>query len=334
MNKLKKHNIKHKHKHKHKKHIKEYDKEDMDIVDIIDNDSDDLSDIDRGNNDNDAELACYIPKIIMQTWKNNEVPEHWKESPVSIKKHMPDWKYVLMTDEDNDKFVKEHFIWFYDTFVNFEYGIQRADAIRYMWLYINGGVYMDLDMLLQKPLDPLFTTDNELYLVCSNNAYGIITNSFMASKPGCRMWIDMLKYMMKGVSKWCIGRHLKVYWSTGPLALDYVVKKVSDVVYAGLPSHLIAPCSVCEIGRYVNKDAYIIPLEGMSWIGYDTMFYNYWLCHWKETVLSIILVIIATVLIILAYYFELEQNKRKTFICSVIAIAVLLIAYIVHKFNK
>ena len=47
-----------------------------------------------------------IPKIIMQTWKNTQVPDHWKRSPESIKQHMSDWQYVLMTDDDNRKFVE------------------------------------------------------------------------------------------------------------------------------------------------------------------------------------------------------------------------------------
>ena len=42
-----------------------------------------------------------IPKIIMQTWKTNDIPIEWKESPEAAKKFNPEWRYILMTDIDN-----------------------------------------------------------------------------------------------------------------------------------------------------------------------------------------------------------------------------------------
>ena len=98
-----------------------------------------------------------IPKIIMQTWKNTDIPDKWKSSPASIRQYMPDWEYVLMTDDMNDQFVRTYFPDFYSHYVNFPYPIQRADAIRYMWLYKHGGIYMDMDFELIKPLDDLFS---------------------------------------------------------------------------------------------------------------------------------------------------------------------------------
>ncbi len=233
-----------------------------------------------------------IPKIIMQTWKTKTVPEKWKHSPISIKKKMPDWEYVLMTDEDNENFVKKNFPWFWPTFRDFEYNIQRADAIRYMWLYVYGGVYMDLDMILQKPLDDLFYTDNEIFLVCSGNIGGVITNSFMASKPKCKVWLHMLEHMTQKLPWWCVGKHLKVMYSTGPMGLNHIIKKKTITTYGALPNKLIMPCSVCDISYCKSDIAYILPLEGSSWISYDTMFYNFWLCHWKEAVFAIFILLI------------------------------------------
>ena len=53
-----------------------------------------------------------IPKIIFQTWKNNDVPNNWKGSPISIKEHMPDWTYKLVTDSEMDAVVKTNFPFF------------------------------------------------------------------------------------------------------------------------------------------------------------------------------------------------------------------------------
>jgi mannosyltransferase OCH1-like enzyme len=128
-----------------------------------------------------------IPKIIMQTWKTQEVPEKWKISPLSIKNLMYDWKYILMDDEENRKFVENFFPDFLSFYDNFPYNIQRADAIRYMFLYMYGGVYMDLDFEVQQDLSILFKKENscEIFLVKSGNIGSFFTNSFMASKPKC-----------------------------------------------------------------------------------------------------------------------------------------------------
>lgn len=247
-----------------------------------------------------ANSNVSIPKIIMQTWKTKDVPERWRKSPESIRQHMPDWQYVLMTDEDNDKFVQEHFPGFYKTYKSFPYGIQRADAIRYMWLFVHGGIYMDLDFEMLHPLDNLFTADNDLFVVASGNVGSCITNSFMASKPRCKVWLDMLDYMKKDLPWWCIGKHMVVMNSTGPIALNYVIKE-SGYPYCLLPNKTLMPCSVCNIECDVG-DAWLKPLQGSSWISYDTMFFNWWLCNWKQFLLVVSIIAIILIVVFSLWY--------------------------------
>jgi mannosyltransferase OCH1-like enzyme len=235
-------------------------------------------------------MSVTIPKIIMQTWKTHSVPEKWKRSPESIRRWMGDWKYVLMNDKDNRAFVAKHFPDFLPYYDRFEYPIQRADAIRYCWLSIHGGIYMDLDMELQKPLDDLFTSHYGPYLVGSSNVGSYITNSFMASTPGHPFWLEVIEEMKKPLPWWCIGRHFKVMNSTGPMMLDRVAKRGSHV-YATLPSRSLRQCSVCEL-TCSQPNAYIKPLEGSSWISYDTKIYLFLFCNWKTILLVIIIALI------------------------------------------
>lgn len=234
-----------------------------------------------------------IPKIIMQTWKTQNVPLHWRASQESIRCQMPDWQYVLMTDKDNREFVKKHFPDFLPYYDRFEYPIQRADAVRYCWLAINGGIYMDLDIELLKPLDPLFISDNDVYLVSSGNLSSSITNSFMASKPGVKLWYDVIEEMKKPVSWWAIGKHWKVMNSTGPLMLNRVVKR-GDAVYATLPTRTVMPCSVCD-DVCMQPDAYVRPLPGQSWCAFDSMLYNFLLCRWRLVVFIVFILIVVII---------------------------------------
>lgn len=235
------------------------------------------------------EKQVKIPKRIMQTWIDHDIPDKWKSSPESIKRHMPDWDYVLMTDKDNRKLVKKHFPDFLPYYDNFTHNIQRCDAARYCYLYVYGGIYMDLDFEVLKPLDDMFINDNEVYLVNSSNIGSYLTNSFMASKPRCKLWLDCIEAMKKPLPFYCMGKHFEVLNSTGPIMLTNVVSE-AKIVYGMLPVRLILPCSVCNIKCY-SKGAYLKQLEGSSWVTYDTKFYNFFMCNYKQLLIAIALIL-------------------------------------------
>lgn len=227
-----------------------------------------------------------VPKIIMQTWKTQDVPDKWKRSQESIRKHLPDYQYVLLTDEDNREFVKQYFPDYLSTFDSFPHPIQRADMIRPMWLYINGGVYMDLDFEIQKDFSSLLET-GELFLVSSGNIGASLTNSFMASVPRHPLWLLYLERMKEPVSVFAITKHFEVMTTTGPLALTSVVKN-NEVVYSSLPQKFLMPCSVCDDRDSDVCNGYLRPLEGQSWNSWDSLVLNFLMCHWKKIVILVI----------------------------------------------
>lgn len=247
-----------------------------------------------------------IPKIIMQTWKTHEVPDHWKISPQSIKEKMPDWQYVLMDDNDNRAFVEKYFPDFLPYYDAFPHSIQRADAVRYCWLYIYGGLYQDLDFEVLHRMDSLFTASHGIFLVKSGNIGSYFTNSFMASVKNHPFWLEVIEEMKKPLPWWVIGKHFTVMCSTGPLMLSRVVNKTKSVVGI-LPARRIMACNICDLKCDVG-DAFLRPLEGSSWIGFDTMIYNFFLCHWRKLVFSVIYLLILLIIIWLLYKFEYIKN--------------------------
>jgi mannosyltransferase OCH1-like enzyme len=236
-----------------------------------------------------------IPKIIMQSWKNNNIPNHWVGSPKSIQKIMPDWKYVFMTDEDNRNMIKKHFPDFLPYFDALPYHIQKVDCSRYAFLYLYGGIYIDMDFLVQKDLSPLFQS-GDIFLVSSGNVSGYYTNSFMASKPRNKFWLEMLEEVKQPSKWWYIGKHFEIMLRSGPLALSRVANR-SKFVISIIPKSLVMPCSVCNI-NCSTCEAYLKPLEGSSWTSWDTSFLNFWLCNWKKVVSFLVLLLL---LILIAY---------------------------------
>ena len=247
-----------------------------------------------------------IEKLFFQEWisfpnakgkyKTTDVPDHWKCSPASIKELMPDWKYVLIDNKFADNLVHEYFPDFIDTYNSLEYPIMKVDTLRYMFLYVYGGVYMDLDIELMKPLDDLFQEDADIYVVKSGNVGSIYTNSFLASKAGCEVWLDCLEEIKKPYEYWMIGKHFKVMGKTGPLMLTRVLNRNKYKYHiATIPKELVMPCSTCEIKPCTKPGAYTKALEGSSWCGWDSLFYNGCICHWGKILLFVLILILLIV---------------------------------------
>lgn len=232
-----------------------------------------------------------IPKTIMQTWKTSDLPAEWSDSVPSVERHMPDWSHVLMTDEDNRNFVETYFPDFLETYDAFPYNIQRADAIRYMWLYVNGGLYMDLDYRLNGPLDSLFYEGNGLYLMKSPNTPSYYTNSIMASKPRHPFWIEVIERMKSPiVPYWAVTKHFKVMYTTGPCMLTQVLRETQHA-HTVIPYSLVSPRTMC--GDNSGRNGLLSPLQGCSWGDFDSKLYGWIYCNmWSAICLLVLLIII------------------------------------------
>lgn len=226
---------------------------------------------------------------------------------------MPHWKYILMTDEDNRNFCKKHFPDFLPYYDAFEYPIMRADAIRYMHLYIHGGLYIDLDIEVKKALDPFFYEDHDLYFVRSGTFGSYYTNALMAAKAKQPFFLKCIEDMKKPYKLWQVGKHLKVMGSTGPLLVSKLIGKSQpkfwkDAEYnldiGELPPQLLTACSVCDAKPY-DVSEYVRVLEGSSWIGNDTKCYIFFTCHWKKLTALILIIVI----IYLVYYYSKKHKS-------------------------
>jgi len=235
-----------------------------------------------------------IPKLIFQTWKTNEVPDIWKEAQTSVIKQNNNWKYRLLTDEDNLQMVKQYFPDFLPYYIGFKYPIQRADAIRYIILYLYGGIYIDLDYEVIKPFDTIaLSPGKEVGLLESNNKKNIVTNSFMISQPKSKFWLECIEEMKKPKPLWAITKHLEIFTTTGPFMLHRVYKR--NINIAEMLHSISVPCNICEISTCARNDKYyIMPIQGGSWHSYDTWIMNFIYCN-KYFLISLLILILLVI---------------------------------------
>ena len=243
-------------------------------------------------------LKMGIPKLIWQTWKTHQVPEKWRASPESIRRHCPDWSYRLTHDQENLDFVQNEFPEYLSLYRSFDREIYRVDMVRYLLLYRYGGVYMDLDLKLTRPLDQLFRTNADLYLVRTPNLNGY-TNSFMASKPRCEFWlkcIEKIAHRWKN-RPWYILSDLKVIWTTGPDMITEVAREYTRP-FVTIPYRLGHPCTICDhyLNRPCTMDAsYMEELPGSSWTGAVSGLFHLIVCRWDLVVVLLLLLLLLLV---------------------------------------
>ncbi|MDT0556033.1 glycosyltransferase family 32 protein [Patiriisocius hiemis] len=112
-----------------------------------------------------------IPKIIHYCWFGGASKSNIAQQCIaSWKKYCPDYKFIEW-NENNTKDFQNKF--YKDAYRKREFAFV-ADCVRVQVLHVHGGIYLDLDMLLLKPIDALLDLDFFIgYEVAGRPAFGI-----------------------------------------------------------------------------------------------------------------------------------------------------------------
>ncbi len=276
-------------------------------------------------NKNISYTSSGIPKIIHQVWINDtflgnpkkDVPEKWKKSQKEWKHHHPDWIYILWTDDLLLSYLELYHPDYLDLYKNYDYLIQRADMIRYFILYDYGGVYCDLDLYPLKNIENfiLGNLDHFVYEAGPNDS---IVNAFMISPGKTELMKEIYSNLNTKLPWFCIGKHLKVMYSTGP---NFLYKSLlnSTKPYIIIPRKLFYPYSSSEdkmICEDQCKNAVIYPIKNTSgsWHSFDSIISSF-IIKYKSLFIIIGILTILFIIIGLIYYIikyrRCKESKDK-----------------------
>ena len=192
-----------------------------------------------------------VPRLIHQTWKHAHLRWPLNICAASFRKWNTDWEYCFWTDEDCERLIREELPTFHAAYMAYPRGIFRADIFRVAVLYLRGGVYADLDVECQRPLDELVAAvgegDWEVLLARDHpsherlhwNGRAMWMNAFMVAKPGSRFFRTVLDRYVSNLRR---GKPFDdVVQQTGPGLFSTVVEaSLSGVTGLGIRPAAVA----------------------------------------------------------------------------------------------
>lgn len=226
-----------------------------------------------------------IPAIIHQIWWQgylNLPPELKKNREILVKNHSK-FKFIFWDEKLIHKLIKNEYNNFYSKFINEDISIiQKIDLAKYIILHKFGGIYIDLDMIYIKNIEPLIDFENnkitvskinfnvnwiEFILLKIINKKFIFNNGFLISPKNKNFWLDLVSDCFESIENKSFINHItfyKIFNTTGPFILSKNIEK--NIEQFIIKEHYVCepcfPLNKCEI----NNESYLRHEHKLSWL--------------------------------------------------------------------
>ena len=155
------------------------------------------------NNINNTKIL--IPKRIIQTWENKNFEPEFQQIVDNWKINNPNYEYILFDANEREEFIKNNFdiniLNIYNCIIP---GAYKVDLFRYCYLYIYGGVYIDIDTLCLGKLDDFMLSNIEFIVpidlnINPNEGNHNLACGFIASIPKHPILLECINKIVNNV---------------------------------------------------------------------------------------------------------------------------------------
>lgn len=168
-----------------------------------------------------------IPKIIIQTYYSNYVNLKIADNIKFILNNNPKYQYFLITDKQGIELIKKYFDdYVLNAFLKLNVGAAKGDFIRYVALYIYGGVYLDLDSSITINLDNFINYDLD-FIFFYDHAYNLMNTPIITKKNN-----PLILKLIYEVVKRIYNNEQNIFLATGPTVF-------TDVIYNDITNNNI-----------------------------------------------------------------------------------------------
>jgi inositol phosphorylceramide mannosyltransferase catalytic subunit len=136
-----------------------------------------------------------IPKTIFQTFKTSKLPLLARWHIYRLKKKNPDYAYRFYDDQMIDAFMLEEFGKdIFDLYKRITIGAAKADVFRYAVLFKFGGVYLDIDSLINEKLSNFILPEDHAVISLESNDLNYVQYAlfFEAGHPFLKKTLDLV----------------------------------------------------------------------------------------------------------------------------------------------
>lgn len=134
-----------------------------------------------------------VPFTIVQSWKSRDlVPGRIFEA---IRRYAPEYRHVFFDDNEVVMFLSQNYpTRVLNVYHSMKSRAHKADLFRYCYLFIHGGVWLDIKTVLIRPLAEIFTCRYSIYTVKSIIQLGGATcyQGILAVPPRTSFMQDMI----------------------------------------------------------------------------------------------------------------------------------------------
>ncbi len=135
-----------------------------------------------------------IPNILFQTYYNKSIiPKYIFDA---VNHYASNYQHVVFDDKDAIQFLEKYFDQrVVHRFHDLKLGPHKADLLRYCYLYVYGGIYLDIKTILINPLDDIFK-DKECFYTCIDITSNAMHNAIIASKARNIIFLRLINHIL------------------------------------------------------------------------------------------------------------------------------------------
>ena len=176
-----------------------------------------------------------IEKNIFQSWYTKDI-HPLLQNKINIFKNLnPDYSYYLYNDNDMDNFVNDNFNGeIAECYNKLNIIVAKVDFWRYLVLYKYGGIYLDMDSSIEKPLNELIKDEDQAIITAEGNPNLYVQWALIFSKghPILKKTIDLIISNIKNNSY-----PNDIHKMTGPSVYTNAINQIHKELFNNIINH-------------------------------------------------------------------------------------------------
>jgi mannosyltransferase OCH1-like enzyme len=254
-------------------------------------------------------MEVTIPHIIHQIWLQgySKIPSHLLSYMKHNKVMHPMWKHYFWDEPTILKLLRNNPIYL-KTYHQFPYLHQKVDFARYIILYQYGGIYLDMDVKVIKPLDYFTTLGYNLIVskahmnilesfIISQKKY-TLNNGIIFASPQEPTLLILIKHICRHPTYHSNNKFQAIFNTTGPIIFTKIIMKNLNPKIKILDYEYLEPCytDMC----YITDKTYAMHKHENTWSNKHQKEFARWYFKYKESiyVISLIVIIILILLVL------------------------------------